>query len=152
MTTLIYYYIIISANHIHFSLLYKRTKNNYWYNERRKNILRFLLFFIYVCVVCVHVCRWPWKPEVDVRTPGAGVKGYCEPLNTSARLPNSSLLEEEQVLLIVEPAPTHLWPQSLNSICSQGKLWQSSRVNSVLLWHSWSLPVTALGGRSTMKR
>lgn len=44
----------------------------------------FVYFYVYVRFVCMYVkhtmyVRCPWRPEVDIRFPIAGIADFCEP-------------------------------------------------------------------------
>lgn len=53
----------------------------------------------------LYTCVWyPWKLEEGIESPGAGVTGNFEPLDTSTREPNSGPLQEQHVLLTTEPS------------------------------------------------
>lgn len=43
----------------------------------------FIFDYAHMCV-CIHECRYPYMPEDDVRSPGAGGTAGHEPPNTGA--------------------------------------------------------------------
>jgi hypothetical protein len=36
------------------------------------------LVCVHLCIMCAHECRYPWKPEEGIGSPGAGVMGGSE--------------------------------------------------------------------------
>ena len=75
---------------------------------------------MYACALCMYICIAPYmyalhhvymrtssghrRPEEGVRSPGAGSYGVCEMLLRCWEL-NLGLLEEQPVLLALEPSP-----------------------------------------------
>ena len=49
--------------------------------NKPKNL--YILIFMCVCLLMPYVCRCLWRPEKGVRSPGAVVKGDCEPPDVS---------------------------------------------------------------------
>lgn len=57
--------------------------------------------YVYMCVVCTHVCSYPQKLEDSVRSPRARVPGSCEPPSMGAE--NLQVLCK-QFLWTIEPS------------------------------------------------
>ena len=57
-----------------------------------------------LCVACAHEYKYPWRPEGTIRSPRAGVTIGCELPSVGAGKANLDPLQEQLVLLIIDPS------------------------------------------------
>lgn len=124
-----------------------------WYSLSIKyNCTNSLVFFkiyfhlFYGCeciyIFCLHIhicapCACPWRPEENVKSPGTGVTGVCDPPRGRWE-PNPGPLPGQQVLSPLSHLPSYTWHPHVLA-CWEALLRSSEdTVNLELkLWEEW---------------